>query len=191
MLAASRAAMHDALALRRAHAPDARPVGYYDPAGGSSGDVVVPRAKGQHFRTMGRADRTGEVHLRPEEALYLLERGSLELRARVGVGMSGKKEGEEVVVGLQSAYATLLGQDGLTLERFQVFAGLRRSGYIVQRAPDWAGREWRVGRRASTGASARPQGYADWIWPLLGGAPSARTRPLVAIGLYRSYGEGC
>ena len=218
VLAASRGAMHDALALRRAHAPGARPVGYYDPcaaaaaasdldcADGAGGDVVVPRAKGQHFRTMGRADRRGALHLRPEEALYLLERGSLELRARGagmwgGAGKEGEGHGEEgeghgeagqgLVVGLQSAYATLLGREGLTLERFQVFAGLRRSGYIVQRAPDWGGREWRVGRRAAASADARPHGLGDWLCSLLGSSSSPGSRPLVALGLYRSYGALC
>ena len=198
-LAGSRAAMYDALAYRRVHPPDARPVGYLDAAQGGAGGVVVPRPRGTHFRTVGHADRNG-VHLRPEEALYLVERGSLELRLR-GDGWSseaptGEAKGEEmdereegVPVGVQSTYAMLLGIEGLTLERYQVYAGLKRSGYIVHRAPDWAGREPKSGAILPAVGTQTAQGYLDWLRSLLSGITSSKTRPMVAIGLYRSYGK--
>ena len=41
----------------------------------------------------------------------------------------------ELPMSLQGAYASFIGKSGLTLERYQVFAGLRRLGYTVVRAP--------------------------------------------------------
>ena len=195
MLAASRDAMHDALALRRAHPPSSRPVCELDPVAGTR---VVRRPMGQHFRTVGKADRTGVLHLTPEEALYLLERGSMELRLRGGHARTEAEaeaeaeagaEGEEgLMLGLQSAYAMLLGREGLTLERFQVYAGLKRSGYIVMRAPGWDGWAWAQGA-TSEGVDSDPQGYLSWLRSLIVGMTAGRSRPMVAVGLYRSYGR--
>ena len=173
--------MHDALAFQRAHAPGSKPICDLDL---ESGMCAARNAKGQHFRTMGRGDREGRVQLRPEETLYLLERGSLELRLK-GKG----RERDGVVLGLQAAYALLMGQEGLTLERFQVYAGLKRSGYIVMRAPEWEGREWRRRMGTSAGGDDGPRGYLSWLQSLLAGMTSFQPRPMVAVGLYRSYGK--
>jgi hypothetical protein len=43
----------------------------------------------------------------------------------------------ELPTSLQRAYASFIGKSGLTLERYQVFARLRRLGYIVVRALTW------------------------------------------------------
>ena len=40
-------------------------------------------------------------------------------------------------VSLQAGYAFLIGAHGLTLERYTVYNTLKRSGYIVKRAPTW------------------------------------------------------
>lgn len=97
--------------------------------------------------------------LNEEEALYLVERGALELRfegergeeeedddaeEKEGVEESGEEGTERmgVPMSLQAAYAFLIGAGrGLTLERFIVYSGLKRSGYIVLRAPGWNGEE--------------------------------------------------
>lgn len=60
---------------------------------------------------------------------------------RVGMTQKGKGMGTiplgELPMSLQGAYASFIGKSGLTLERCQVFAGLRRLGYTVVQAPRW------------------------------------------------------
>ncbi|EEP79796.1 predicted protein [Uncinocarpus reesii 1704] len=105
--------------------------------------VCVPNPRGQHFRTMGRADQFNRVWLLPEEALYLLERGSLDIRWPVessqGGGVIDAIDAMErgVPMSLQAAYACFLGRGGLSSERYIVYAGLRRGGYVVIRAESW------------------------------------------------------
>ncbi len=77
ILASSREAMHNALSYPRLHTPKSHIVGILDAV---SGMTLATRAKGQHFRTMGRADRWGRIWLLPEETVYLVERGSLDVR---------------------------------------------------------------------------------------------------------------
>ncbi|KAJ9649840.1 tRNA-splicing endonuclease subunit sen54 [Neophaeococcomyces mojaviensis] len=154
--------------------------------------VAVERFASTHVRTMGQTDRRNWVWLLPEEALFLLERGSLDVRWAVEGDDDEEEETESVVVGgvdaatmatddkqwtvqegdsettpafetiaeadlaftkeqvprlkigkipmsLQGAYASLIGKSGLTLERYIVYANLKRAGYIVQRAPTWHG----------------------------------------------------
>ena len=192
--------MHEALSVRRAHPPDSRPVGFLDLRilqGRNEDrvtDVVVPKPRGAHFRVMGHADHKGLVHLKPEEALYLTERGTMELRL-LGVGKAHTEKSQDpgdegMLLSVQSAYALLLGRDGLTLERFQVYAGLRRSGYIVQRAPDWHGRAGQGGGGApAADEGQKPQRYLDWLLSTVTGLSRSQTRPMVGVGLYRSHGK--
>lgn len=79
--------------------------------------------------------------LLPEEILYLMERGSLDVRWPT-------VEGDDGAVGLpmslQGAYAMLIGDEEshrgtLTLERYSVYTSLKRMGYTVLRAPSWNG----------------------------------------------------
>ncbi|KIV93594.1 hypothetical protein PV10_04797 [Exophiala mesophila] len=233
-LDASRLAMHTALSAVRVHAKKNHVVGQYfaderlwkwDAKDGGSGSesggggdargfarpVVIYKVKSAHMKVMGQADRNNWVWLLPEEALYLLERGSLDIRwedveehrSEVASGSQdntvaieshdagerkkyetltmsdsqladhdqGEQEEEErhddpedednvheqgpsqattttttttneptvgeLPMSLQGAYASLIGKDGLTLERYIVYAALKRAGYIVQRAPTW------------------------------------------------------
>ena len=187
-LDASRRAMHDALSALRVHAAGkTHNIGVYvnwerveevevwsafrglvagsaSAAGWRKRCVVVYNFKGTHSKTVGRGDRRGWTWLLPEEALYLVERGSLDVRWPIVeqgeeredgevFGMSGGGENEdeeldsefgeeappisELPMSLQGAYASFIGKSGLTLERYLVYAGLKRSGYIVQRAPTW------------------------------------------------------
>ncbi|KAI5282756.1 tRNA-splicing endonuclease subunit sen54 [Ascosphaera acerosa] len=120
--------------------------------------VCVPHARGQFFKNMGRADRDNRVWLLPEEAIYLVERGSLDIRfpapqpatvvvekttaegVRRAVTVTGSVEADDggVPMSLQAAYALMLGRDGLTMERYTVYSGLKRSGYAVVRAGGWS-----------------------------------------------------
>ncbi|KAJ5102284.1 hypothetical protein NUU61_004506 [Penicillium alfredii] len=106
--------------------------------------VYVPTPKGQYFKTMGQADRWNRVWLLPEEALYLLERGSLDIRWPSSlIGSDSNSESgvstdePSIPMSLQAAYACFIGRAGLTLERFSVYTGLRRLGYMLIRAPGW------------------------------------------------------
>ncbi|MCJ1339444.1 Histone transcription regulator 3 [Bachmanniomyces sp. S44760] len=122
ILSASRSAMHTALSYPRLHAPKALLVGVYDHLDGRV--VVVGNPRGGFFRTMGGMGwgrgkggggggegkgRGGEkggkggggdqgMWLLPEEALYLVERGGLDVRWGVengdGEEEASGKEGE-------------------------------------------------------------------------------------------------
>ena len=121
--------------------------------------VRVDRPRGVVFGTMGVGDERGRVWLLPEEALYLLERGTLDVRWGVpqqsnenetdgnSTTVVAKDDGvstdddvgppaplSDIPMSLQAAYATFISEDDLTLELYTVYAGLRRSGYTVVRA---------------------------------------------------------
>ena len=136
-LTASRNAMHDALSYTRSQAQKSALMGFLDL---ESGLTRVEKGRGSHARTMGREGLTG-WELLPEEALYLVERGNLEVRwrdsARGGGQDQQEQEDEGLPMSLQAAYAFLVGALGLTVERFLVYAGLKRSGYVVLRGPAW------------------------------------------------------
>lgn len=104
--------------------------------------VYITNARGTFFRTIGKEDRWNRTWLLPEEALYLLERGTLDIRWPASITGSVRTDGEEELdlpMSLQAAYACLMGRGGLTLERFSVYTGLKRLGYTVIRAPSWDG----------------------------------------------------
>ena len=187
--------MHDALAYPRLHQPKNHVIGRYDPQSTGDACVVIDNARGVFYRTMGTADRQNRVWLLPEEALWLLERGSLDIR------WSSSKEDNQnsdqsVPMSLQAAYATLMGRSGLTLEKYQVFAGLKRTGYTVQRAATWHAHTIVQRPKTILAATKPPQtGYglfaifrrvlsAILAPPSVGSLSSG---PLVAPGLYRNY----
>ncbi|KAL8639444.1 MAG: hypothetical protein Q9228_003531 [Teloschistes exilis] len=239
----SRGAMHDALSVGRVHAGKGGLVGWFDVERGDDGirgegpqerqwgsdgerRVVIEKPTGQHVRTTGQADREGRLWLLPEEVVYLVERGSLEVRYRIadpmkgvekeeegheethGQGFDGRqregaeKEREEreegdgggwdgVSLSLQACYAHFIGRDGLTLERYTVYAGLRRSGYIVLRAPEWYGHP----PPPSSNHPPNPEkGPGFWYWLYSTLLESAAREPpplgpLVGTGLYRNYSK--
>lgn len=176
-LAASRQAMHNVLSYERVHQPKGHTIGTYHP---ETNMCYAMDPKGPLFMKMGRvlprhACPFGDDELRgvrtwlhPEEALYLLERGTMDVRWPV-------KEGDEGELGLpmslQAGYAMFLGDDethdgALTFERFSVYSGLKRAGYTVLRAPSWN--------------SAGPELIADCYPP----APKRRTWQ---TGLFDSF----
>ncbi|KAL8279072.1 hypothetical protein RQP46_008530 [Phenoliferia psychrophenolica] len=71
------------------------------------------------------------IELMPEEALYLAERGTIELWSET-VGDDG--ELLRVPMSIQQAWAAIIGHDELTLERFNVYAQLKRLGYVLVRS---------------------------------------------------------
>lgn len=122
--------MHNALAHPRMHQPKNKVVAFYAPDGppppsnshttdhtqttpqnhpgkavvSPDACVHVPNPKGAYFKTMGQADRSNGIWLLPEEALYLIERGSLDIRWPTSVTGSthanddGDDAGEELSI---------------------------------------------------------------------------------------------
>ena len=176
--------MHAALSVSRTHNPKSHITGLYDP---EADTTIIEQAAGQHFKTIGKADAKNRLHLLPEEALYMVERGSLDLR------WSNVEELEGLPLSLQAAYTYLLGSQGLTLERYTVYSGLKRSGYTVFRSPSWYpedhDKNWVPPRKPPEppplGVFARL--YTS-LFPNTSPSPVlAPDGPLVQPGLYRSY----
>nr|XP_032832087.1 tRNA-splicing endonuclease subunit Sen54 [Petromyzon marinus] len=82
--------------------------------------VELKSKPGKFWQTMGHMVN-GRQLLYPEEALYLLECGSIELRVR-GLPLS-----------IQEGHELALATEGLSLHQYQVYAHLKRLGYVVTR----------------------------------------------------------
>jgi len=84
----------------------------------------------------GKEKMHAHVQLLPEEALYLIERGSMFCRKASDVQYPLTQETFEqaVPMTLQEAYAEMIGKEDITLDRYLVFSYLKRLGYIVTRA---------------------------------------------------------
>ncbi|KAL2830551.1 hypothetical protein BDW59DRAFT_170115 [Aspergillus cavernicola] len=226
ILSASRQAMHNALSYPRLHNPKTRVIGVYAPNGpapppspktldtiaeaspttkpprvsvGVHPDscVYVTNPKGQLFKTAGQADRWNRVWLLPEEALYLLERGSVDIRwpcCTVGDGDEDNIEDSGIPMSLQAAYACFIGHGGLTMERFSVYTGLRRLGYAITRAPGWTEGSDSEG---DAGESLQRQGpglagiFTRFLQWLRDPAPSTGMGPVAGLGFHRSYTSPC
>ncbi|KAJ7747354.1 tRNA-splicing endonuclease subunit sen54 N-term-domain-containing protein [Mycena metata] len=77
------------------------------------------------------------VELLPEEALYLIERGTVFCWKESTLKLDGVDGLEEVLgppISVQQAFSEMIGTEDLTLERYQVYAYLKRLGYVVTRA---------------------------------------------------------
>ncbi|XP_044309513.1 tRNA-splicing endonuclease subunit Sen54 isoform X1 [Varanus komodoensis] len=77
-------------------------------------------AQGKFWQTMGFAEN-GKQYLLPEEALYLLECGSVHLFYK------------DLPMSIQEAYENLVSQKLVSLLKYQVYSHLKRLGYIVLR----------------------------------------------------------
>ena len=144
----------------------------------------MSQPKGAIFKTMGKSDSFGRLSLLPEEALYLLERGSLDIRW-------GEGQMEGLPLSLQAAYSYLIGDKGLSLERYTVYGGLKRGGYVVQRGPAWYPEDHDADYiKPRERDKAPPLGLFAWLYnSLLSQSPPTPPPqgPLVQPGLYRSY----
>lgn len=222
-LESSRRAMEEVLSFTRMHRADAWTRGWYfadwwtqQAAREEARDpwlrqrvVVVEHDRGNWMKDMGRAvgggrrDRpgAGRLWLLPEEALFLVERGTLDLwwpdveladvfpgggaARRPGFGPDDYEVG--LPLSLEAAYALLIGFEGeqgkTSLSKYQVYAHLKRAGYHVMRAPT---------EPRSTQEEPR-RGASLWQWLLSlvmrdRTPPQNPVGPLVSPGLYRSYG---
>ncbi|GAB7362727.1 hypothetical protein MBLNU230_g3033t1 [Neophaeotheca triangularis] len=149
-LAASRQAMHNALAHERIHQPKSHVTATYHP---ETNMAYAYNPKGPHFAKMGQVlpaaqdplgndKRRGQrIWLLPEEALYLVERGTLDVRWP-SLDPDAPADDQGPPMSLQAAYAMFVGGEEainghLTFERYAVYAGLKRMGYTILRAPTW------------------------------------------------------
>ncbi|KAL1843649.1 hypothetical protein VTJ49DRAFT_631 [Mycothermus thermophilus] len=178
--------------------------------------VVVLEGSSTASQALGRAvtgqakDRParGKDWLLPEEALYLVERGSLDLwwpfksleelfpsevaaKEAQETGEDEEKEVDEYDLGiplsLQAAYALLIGDDGergkISLQKFQVYSNLKRCGYNVLRAPP-------LPKQSTQSPSSPAPRQTLWQWltsRLTSPSQPPPYGPLVRPGLYRSY----
>jgi len=232
VLEASRQAMHDALSYTRVHNPKTHNRGFYYGEGSLRRDEILPEewrkglnddhvvvieaSRGPHFRSMG-AMNLGKKHaslwLLPEEALYLVERGNLDLwwptrssfngiveEDEEGIPIKAKADGQNEVdegtpMSLQAAFAMLIGNDGekgkVSLDRYTVYTNLKRNGYAVLRAPDWD--PTKPGKTHSFPADKSSESSTSiftWLFGNLFSEPEvehAPYGPLVKLGMYRSY----
>ncbi|KAG2109209.1 tRNA-splicing endonuclease subunit sen54 N-term-domain-containing protein [Suillus cothurnatus] len=138
----ARAAMFEALKADRAISSKSASYGIWFP---QISRVHVTVARGIHFSVMGHSaarptsidnDSTKlqkRLELLPEEALYLIERGALFCWKDIQTDLTGLDDIEGAPMSVQQAFAEIIGKEDLTLEKYQVFAYLRRLGYVVTR----------------------------------------------------------
>ena len=211
ILEASREAMHDALDYTRSHnSKNYTKAWFFGEGLDSHGELTdesrgtglnedhivrVDRPRGPHYRTMGMVGKgkasQDSLWLLPEEALYLVERGNLDLwwPARTSESTAEDVEGDDgVPMSLQAAYALLIGEEGekgkVTMDRYTVYANLKRTGYVVL-------------RKAEEPISPPEQSWSLFKW-LIGAYSVEKPEkpvkhqpygPLVRPGLYRSYDD--
>ncbi|SCZ97201.1 BZ3500_MvSof-1268-A1-R1_Chr4-2g07056 [Microbotryum saponariae] len=147
---------------------------------------------GVHLGSMGRhSSERKRLELLPEEALYLVERGAIELWTKA-TGTKQDERGPRVPMSVQQAWAELVGADELTIERYQVrrlpipfaasptdqigvspqvYANLRRLGFILHRTRAPAPKPRSTSRPTLAPTPPRsfsPRTVIQWIaWPLI------------------------
>ncbi|EME41028.1 hypothetical protein DOTSEDRAFT_74539 [Dothistroma septosporum NZE10] len=143
---------------------------------------------------LGGEGRGQRVWLLPEEVLYLIERGTLDAR---WPPVDCDEQGLEM--SLQGAYAMFIGEEqALTLERYAVYAALKRTGYTVLRAPSFDGPgpapgSWCYPPPEIKTAKQEGMFSTSALWKLLyrpraqEGNRHHAIGPVVQPGLYRDY----
>lgn len=162
--------------------------------------VFVPNPKGQMFKSLGQADRWNRLWLLPEEALYLLERGSLDIRWPSSSNPANPGADDlSIPMSLQAAYASFIGHGGLTLERYSVYTGLKRLGYTLARAPGWCDENEQNSEEETPAPSdvAAPQSRGPGLAGIFGSlfkwlhdphsTASTTSGPMIGTGIHRHY----
>ncbi|CCE34496.1 related to tRNA-splicing endonuclease [Claviceps purpurea 20.1] len=174
--------------------------------------VVMEHERGNWMRDIGRAvsgskDQlgVGRLWLLPEEALYLIERGTVdiwwpdkefeELLPKVTDGVPARNSfgPDDYDVGLplsvEAAYCFLIGYEGergkTTLAKFQVYTHLKRAGFHVMRAPS---NDSSLSQKPDPSTSSTS--LWEWLFTMIPWQRHPQHRPfgpLVSPGLYRAY----
>ncbi|WFD32408.1 tRNA-splicing endonuclease subunit sen54 [Malassezia sp. CBS 17886] len=141
VLERSRDALLTTIAMQRAHSSKSLSTATWDPV---LARAFVHTQRGQSCTNMGVTERRTAadgrtlscLELFPEEATYLVERGSLDCRwtRTPGVPPADADFTTCLPMSVEQAYAQVLGHDACTPARYQIYAYLKRLGYIVQRA---------------------------------------------------------
>ncbi|KAJ1338647.1 tRNA-splicing endonuclease subunit Sen54 [Microdochium nivale] len=189
----------------------------------SDGGSTLFRSTGRVFRGLDRdTPARSKMWLLPEEALYLVERGDLDLwwpyrplsdmfppesllTVPTAAGSGEQQQQQQSIpdvlgagtadyelgmpLSLQAAYSLFIGADGergkVSLEKYQVYTNLRRTGYTVLRATP-----------IPLPPKPPPMTHTSvwqWLFSLVPSPSSSPERPhlsdgpLVKPGLYRSY----
>uniref|UniRef100_H3AMB5 tRNA splicing endonuclease subunit 54 n=1 Tax=Latimeria chalumnae TaxID=7897 RepID=H3AMB5_LATCH len=82
--------------------------------------ILIKSPAGKFWHTMGHVSK-GKQLLHPEEALYLLECGSVQIFYR------------DLPLSVQEAFERLLSPKTISLQQYQVYGHLKRLGYVVTR----------------------------------------------------------
>ncbi|CAM1509964.1 Fc.00g002990.m01.CDS01 [Cosmosporella sp. VM-42] len=218
LLEASRKVMGDVLSYTRIHREEAWVRGWCFPDWWSEVEledepgrmllrdrvVVMEHERGTWQKDIGRVpgkmDRAGagRLWLLPEEAIYLVERGTIdlwwpnkqleELFPKEGEALAGNYGPDNYDVGLplslEATYSLFIGQDGergkISLPRYQVFSHLKRAGFYVLRAPS---------EPEPTTATPPTRTLWQWLFSFFDSNPEPKQTfgPLVQPGLYRAY----
>ncbi|KAF3912284.1 hypothetical protein AA313_de0203550 [Arthrobotrys entomopaga] len=194
----SRNAMFQALSVERSHTGKNRLTATWNP---TRRLAKIHTTHGTHFKSIGRADSTGTTYLLPEELIYMVERGSLECFYPDSTDESDDAIDLNVPMSVQAVYAAAL-ESTSGLERYQVYAHLRRYGYIVYRNPEEQYDELfrSVGYQSKRTEYTGVGGWRVWGLGIFGalfrGAfwgrrqkPGDPFAPMVPPGSYRRYRE--
>ncbi|KAH6885868.1 hypothetical protein B0T10DRAFT_85938 [Thelonectria olida] len=169
--------------------------------------VAMEHEKGNWQKDIGRAvpakierSGAGRLWLLPEEAIYLVERGTVDLwwpnlpleellpkadaTEKVEFGPDDYDAG--LPLSLEAAYSLFIGEDGetgkISLPKYQVFSHLKRAGFNVLRAPLHA---------ESTPSTPPSKTLWEWLFSFVSWDARPRQKqpfgPLVQPGLYRAY----
>ena len=209
--------MHNALSFQRVHPPKGLNTATFHP---ETNMAYIYSPKGPHFAKMGNVlsseedpfgddgKRGQRLWLLPEEVLYLIERGSLDVRWPPATDEDETGDSMGLPMSLQGAYAMFIGdkeshEGALTFERYSVYAGLKRIGYTVQRAPSWSSDTGFPGKESYAALPSPPRlpwyvgllnYYTDW-WSAWTPDVEQETfdtssaGPLIQSKLYRNYSE--
>ncbi|KAJ3713901.1 hypothetical protein C8R42DRAFT_704989 [Lentinula raphanica] len=134
ILQRSRNAMFEALRADRTISNKSLSYGTWHP---SIARVSVTVARGtRDCYAKRKFENTRRLELLPEEAIYLIERGSLlcwkeSEMEYLNEGIFESVSGSPMTV--QQAYTEMIGKEDLTMDRYQVYAYLKRLGYAVTR----------------------------------------------------------
>ncbi|KAG8426036.1 tRNA-splicing endonuclease subunit sen54 [Metarhizium acridum] len=224
-LEASRQALEEVLSYTRIHRPEnwirawyfpdwwtqQRPEGSRDDALLHERVVAVEQERGSWMRDIGRVvsgskdqPGVGRLWLLPEEALYLIERGNVDiwwpdkefgelLPPGVGNGPGRNQFGPDdydagVPLTVEAAYAMMVGYESergkTTLPKYQVYTHLKRAGFNVMRAPMHAPPP------EPPAPSSSLQSLWQWLFSFVsreGKSQRGPYGPLVSPGLYRAY----